>query len=332
MSYTDPDGLGNIERTSTGKRTKGEAQAVLTARIAEIRAGQGVKVDNALRVSDLYDLVLADYDAKGNKSTPDLEQRWRDHLQPFFGQTRARAVDSDMVDRYVAKRRQAHASKALINRELAILRRAFKLGVQKKKVPYVPHFSLFDESNNVRKGTLTPEQYRALDSVIASHTEAPFLLPFFRLAAQRGTRRGELIKLRVSEVFLDDNVVTFRDTKNGEDRTVPIPADCRDLLKAMCAGKNADDAVFTWPDGSAVSDFRDLWAKVTTEAGVPGLLVHDLRRAGATLLINAGLSEKEAMSITGHKTRATFDRYHIVNKERIRDLGNRIDQHTLNAQ
>jgi len=69
-------------------------------------------------------------------------------------------------------------------------------------------------------------------------------------------------------------------------------------------------------DGQPIGQtgLRYAWNRACKRAGVPGRLIHDLRRSAARDFRRAGVSEGEIMRLCGWETRSMFDRYNIIDE------------------
>ena len=84
--------------------------------------------------------------------------------------------------------------------------------------------------------------------------------------------------------------------------------------------------------GKPIYDFKTEWAKACKAAGAEGRIFHDLRRTAIRNMVRGGPPESVAMSISGHRTRAVFDRYDISSTKDRRDALRRTEAYVQSLQ
>lgn len=265
-----------------------------------------------LRFDDLLERVLADYRINGKRSLEWVEQRAA-HLKLSFAGRRATSISTPEIAAYVAKRQDEKAANATVNRELAILKRGFSLAIRAgllSRRPYIPRL----REDNARQGFIGPIEALAVRQALPED-----LRPLFDFLYETGWRKQEALGLTWDRVDLQAGTarLTPEESKNREGRLVHLTPSLLEVLRglrktALAQGYSVPQ-VFTRA-GRPVLDFRGAWEGACKRAGLPGLLIHDLRRSAVRNLVRAGVPERVAMQISGHKTRSVFDRYNIMSE------------------
>ena len=324
IRYQDPSGRRISESSRSEKVTV--ARNLLKQRLAEVQLDTYIdRVKRRATVDQLYMALLADYRNNGAAILEGSEQRWNKRLKQHFAGRPAISITTEYLNRYVDWcRDEAGLSNATINRDLAALRRAFRLAVEARQIPSVPKFPRPKEAPP-RSGFVEQPQYAAL----AREATELWLRALLAVAYTFGCHKQELLNLRVRQVDLLNRTIRLNpgETKNGDGRVAVMTQEVYVLIQACVAGKDADDYVLTRDDGKGVKDFRERWAKLVAAAGCENqnLLLHDLRRSAVRNVIRRGIPEVVAMRISGHKTRAVFDRYNIVSEADLVDAARKLE-------
>ena len=146
------------------------------------------------------------------------------------------ALASAAIMEYQSLRRKQGAANGTINRELAVLSCAFTLGYEQtpRRVPEKLHFTRLPEPMG-RQGFVEEKQYRDL----FSKCEETYMRAMLALAYNFGSRKAELLTLKVSDVDILGGTIRLRTSKNGDPRQVNLTEETRKLLAVCMSGKNA---------------------------------------------------------------------------------------------
>jgi integrase len=130
---------------------------------------------------------------------------------------------------------------------------------------------------------------------------------------ETGCRLSEWLNAKWEDI--DDSFVYFSDTKNGDNRYVPIFDKVKDILAKR------KERGFARPFPYSLSSVENCWKKIRRAMGMEGekhFVIHSLRHTCITRLLRRKVGIEVVQKIVGHKDIRMTQRYNHPTKDDLR--------------
>jgi len=295
-------------------RTKAQAERAETKIKTMVYERKYGKVSASIPFAEFVHSVYLPW-AKTNKRSWGDDERHAKVYCRHFGNKSLSEIDYQMIQEFKVERmksitRHGRVRKpASVNRELAILSGIFRMAVDYDEITDNPCRKVQKlPENNQRTRHLSFEEEDRLFAKLNGNRE--YLRPIVTVAIYAGPRRGELLKLRWSDVDFALNIINFKQTKTNKDRSVPMEPIVRSVLLELREVAGDLEYAFVNPDtGTRYTEVKRSFASACREAGIFDFTFHDLRHTFGTRLADAGVDVVKIKELMGHGSIVTTMRY-----------------------
>ena len=319
---------------SSKSTLKMAARELLKQREGDISQGKipGVYFDK-ITFDELAKDFLRDYRINQRKSIARAEIS-ANQLKKKFEGYRAPQITTPEIEAYIEQRFKDEAASGTINRELSALKRILNLGLKQTppKVDRVPHIPMLKESNT-RKGFFEHGDFIKVRDAVPE-----YLKGFVTFGYKTGWRHSEITGLKWGQVDLENGTVRIEpgEAKNDDARTIYLDDELKEIFQKQSDTRKNNKKilpyVFLNQKGSdRVKRFDKAWRTACKDAKIGKRLFHDCRRSAVRNMVRAGIPERVAMMVSGHKTRSVFDRYNIVSDTDLKQAAQK-QESFLNSQ
>ena len=220
-------------------------------------------------------------------------------LATYFGNCDLEEVKLPMIQKFIDARLD-QVGISTVQRDISILKAILNFAFRHELLEIVPPFPKMAVAAG-RSRWLNDEEIERLVGNAAKH-----LIPIILFAVDTGGRLREILNLDWQSVDLKLRRATFLNTKNGEDRVVPLCE--RAVITLSGLGPREHGPVFTYR-GAAIQHIQTSFESAREKAGLIDVRFHDLRHTFASRLVQGGVSLYDVKHLTGHKSMEMVQRY-----------------------
>ena len=301
------------------------------ARTTEDEMVRGVYIRRSVAEKLLFKDALERY---GREITPikkestQIRERGRfGNLIQAFGQYSLASITPEMVAKYRDRRLSEGLSANSVRLNLALMGHLYTVAIREWGTGIIlnPVAIIKKPSpGKARERRLSQEEEQLLMNEINQYSN-PMLKWIVIIALQTGMRLSEIVGIKKNQIDIERRVLILRDTKNGDSRLVPLSKDAtRAFVEALAnpaTFQGKDELVFS--GGISKSGVRKpyvfgkAWNSILKKTGIHDFHFHDLRHEAVSRLVEAGLSDMEVASISGHKNMQMLKRYTHLRTEQL---------------
>lgn len=226
-------------------------------------------------------------------------------LAEWFSDCCVKDISPELVSKFL-RERQTQVKSGSVRKDASVLRAMLNwlrkdIGLQ---IPDVFKRVRIPKDYTVRQFTPTDEQ---LHKVIGN-LKTQELKDICLLLSETACRRSEMLGLRLGDVCLAGRYLQLRDTKNGEDRRVPLSRPAMVILERRLYeldGYLDSKPLFNTQPMYLSKAFR----AAADEEGLNDFVLHSLRHFRLSKLIQAGHDHMLVAKLSGHKDIRVLNRY-----------------------
>jgi len=243
-------------------------------------------------------------------------------LLAYFGDRKIDLITKQDAYRYQdwrksqrTQRTKQPISGATINREIALLRHAFKKAIRWGYLDQNQAQGIEGFSEVKRERYITDQEFESIKQAAHSHEKSRHLADIMDVLYHTAQRSGRILGLKWKQINLKERTITFEQLSRT--KKVPHVIWINDPLFAILsklrlkrgASKIVSPLVFHKDDGSGYGSIKTAWNTACKKAGVKDVRIHDIRHKAITDMVKAGYSLAFVGKVAGHSTPSTTHRY-----------------------
>lgn len=304
---------GELIRESTKQSNKRVAEQIEAGRKTQMAKGEAGIKDHTRSptLSEFAAGSFLPFVAQHNKAKPKTVEFYKSRVEliktfPRIWNARLDAITAEDITAFISMRQMSGHSVATVNRDLATLRRMFKLAMEWKRVSVIlPNVKLMPGEAR-RERVVSPAEEQAYLS-----NAAALLKNFAILEFDCGLRPEEAHRLKWSQIRNGNIEIHTGKTKESR-RSIPASPRVLEMLTARRGAAGPDDWIFPAPTKTGhISDdsLKKQHAAALKASGIAPFVLYALRHTCLTRWAESGMDTFTLKKLAGHSDIATTGRY-----------------------